>query len=247
MTRWGKAVSPDNVLPEYPRPQMTRAAWLNLNGLWDYAVTNKDRGCPRSYQGKILVPFPIESALSGVHKGIDGNNRLWYRRSFEVPKEWAGQRVLLHFGARGLGSDRDAERQARRRRIAAVTTRSRCDMTDALTPTGPQELVVAVLDATGGSQPKGKQVDQQPGSPGHAGLHGRVGHLADGLDRAGGQGQHRAAAHYARRGPRRGAAHRERAAARPTATRSRPSSSAGGSEVARVDGPPGQRAGPADP
>ena len=99
MTRWGKAVSPANVLPEYPRPQMTRTAWLNLNGLWDYAITDKDQARPRSYQGKILVPFPIESALSGVHKGFDGNNRLWYRRSFEVPKAWAGQRMLLHFGA----------------------------------------------------------------------------------------------------------------------------------------------------
>ena len=98
MTRWGKSLSPTNVLPEYPRPQMTRSAWLNLNGLWDYAITRKEEGPPKSYQGKILVPFPIESALSGVHRSLDGNSRLWYRRAVELPA-WAGERVLLHFGA----------------------------------------------------------------------------------------------------------------------------------------------------
>ena len=157
MTRWGKTVSPAHVLPEYPRPQMTRAAWLNLNGLWDYAITRKDEGFPKSCQGQILVPFPIESALSGVHKSLYNDNRLWYRRSFEVPKAWAGQRILLHFGA----VDWEATVVLNGRQIG--THRGgydsfSFDITDALTARGPQELTVSVLDATGGGgQPKGKQ------------------------------------------------------------------------------------------
>ena len=131
-------------------------AWMNLNGLWDYAVTRKEESSPKSYQGKILVPFPIESALSGVHKSFDGNCRLWYRRSFEVPKTWAAQRILLHFGAvdwetivllngKPLGTHRGG--------FDAFTF----DITDALTAQGPQDLMVSVLDSTGGGQAKGKQ------------------------------------------------------------------------------------------
>lgn len=85
MTRWAKDVTPDNALPEYPRPQMTRAAWLNLNGLWDYATTSPDGTAPADYTGKILVPFCYESALSGVGQPSIPNQRLWYRRTFTVP------------------------------------------------------------------------------------------------------------------------------------------------------------------
>jgi hypothetical protein len=88
-TRWAKDVSPSNALPEYPRPQMVRKDWLNLNGLWDIKLGD-------GTESKILVPFAIESALSGVMKHSD---RMSYRRSFEVPKDWAGKQVLLHFGA----------------------------------------------------------------------------------------------------------------------------------------------------
>ena len=66
LTRWAADVTPQNVHPEYPRPQMVREQWLNLNGLWDYAITPKEAPCPQQYDGQILVPFPIESALSGV-------------------------------------------------------------------------------------------------------------------------------------------------------------------------------------
>jgi beta-galactosidase/beta-glucuronidase len=158
MTRWGKALSPDSVLPEYPRPQMVRGDWQNLNGLWDYAVARKDEPQPKTFQGKILVPFCIESALSGVHKGFDPYSRLWYRRKFDVPAAWAGRRLLLHFGAVDweaivwLNGTRVAEHRGG---YDAFT----CDVTDALAPAGPQELVVAVLDATGGIQPKGKQAN----------------------------------------------------------------------------------------
>src|SRR5687767_4414058 len=98
-TRWAKDVSPDKVLPEYPRPQMVRKDWLNLNGLWDYAIRPKDESKPGKWDGKILVPFCAESALSGVMKEVGKDNRLWYRRTFAVPEGWSSKRVLLHFGA----------------------------------------------------------------------------------------------------------------------------------------------------
>ncbi len=100
MTRWAKDVSPTNAHLEYPRPQMVRKDWLNLNGLWDYAIKpEKKKSPPEEYDGNILVPFPVESALSGVGKRVDKENRLWYKRSFAVPAAWKDKRVLLNFGA----------------------------------------------------------------------------------------------------------------------------------------------------
>src|SRR6185503_10129 len=99
-TRWAKDVSPDKPHPEYPRPQMVRSEWLNLNGLWDYAIRGTASGeKPDRYEGQILVPFPIESALSGVMKQVGQSNRLWYHRTFTLPAGWSGKQVLLHFGA----------------------------------------------------------------------------------------------------------------------------------------------------
>ena len=100
-TRWAKLVSPTNALPDYPRPQMTRARWQSLNGPWDYALTGSEATAPPAAfdGGKILVPFPYEAPLSGVGKASPVNQRLWYRRTFTVPAAWKGQRVLLHFGA----------------------------------------------------------------------------------------------------------------------------------------------------
>ena len=100
MTKWAADVSPDTTLPEYPRPQMVRPDWKNLNGLWDYALTDKAvTSPPAAYAGKILVPFPMESALSGVKRPASPGQRLWYRRGFTLPAAWAGKRVILHFGA----------------------------------------------------------------------------------------------------------------------------------------------------
>ncbi len=99
MSRFAKDASPDRVHPECPRPQMVREDWLNLNGLWDHAVAGKEAPQPPAWQGKILVPFPIESALSGVRKVFCGHERLWYCRTFDVPKGFRGKRLLLHFGA----------------------------------------------------------------------------------------------------------------------------------------------------
>ncbi|MBE0685749.1 MAG: beta-galactosidase [Anaerolineaceae bacterium] len=98
-TRWVKDVDPDCPLPEYPRPQMVRADWMNLNGLWEYAVLPKDQAIPEHYQGQILVPFPIESSLSGVGKPLQSNEHLWYKRTFEIPNDWKHNRVVLRFGA----------------------------------------------------------------------------------------------------------------------------------------------------
>src|SRR5438105_2193523 len=98
MTRWAKDVTPDKVHPEYPRPQMVREDWLNLNGLWQLAFATEGEAAPagKDLPERILVPFPVESALSGVMKRAE---RLWYRLTFTVPEKWGRQRVLLHFGA----------------------------------------------------------------------------------------------------------------------------------------------------
>jgi hypothetical protein len=162
MTRWAKDVTPDKALPEYPRPQMVRKGWTNLNGLWDYAIAPKADAQPASYAGKILVPFPAESALSGVMKTVGTDNRLWYRRTFEAPKAPAGGHVLLHFGAvdwettvwlngKQLGVHRGGYDPFS------------FDVTDSIKKDGSNELVVSVWDPTNdGPQPRGKQV-KRPG------------------------------------------------------------------------------------
>jgi len=99
-TRWAADVDPQCPLPEYPRPQLVRQEWLNLNGLWQYAITPQtQRTIPTAWDGRILVPFPVESSLSGVMRMLDKNNYLWYQRTFTLPAEWQGRRVMLNFGA----------------------------------------------------------------------------------------------------------------------------------------------------
>src|SRR5262249_35012777 len=107
MTRWAADVTPDNVHAEYPRPQMVREHWLNLNGLWDYSIQPRHAEQPTTWEtDKILVPFPVESALSGVMKMVGPDNQLWYRRTFSIPSKsaandaaWKGKDLLLHFDA----------------------------------------------------------------------------------------------------------------------------------------------------
>ncbi len=157
-TRWTQEVSPKNALPEYPRPQMVRSKWLNLNGPWDFALTAKDAPQPQSYDTQILVPFPVESALSGVKKTVTEKDRLWYRRTFEVPRSWRGQRVLLHFGAVDFEAKvwvNGKELGQHRGGYDAFDF----DIADALKPSGPNELIVSAWDPTdGGPYARGKQV-----------------------------------------------------------------------------------------
>lgn len=98
-TQWTENLDPTNVLPEYPRPGLTRSDWQNLNGEWDYAIRPKGEAEPAVYDGKILVPFAVESSLSGVQKEVGADNELWYKREFTVPSAWRKGDILLHFGA----------------------------------------------------------------------------------------------------------------------------------------------------
>src|SRR5215813_13702655 len=92
-TQWGEKVTPANAWREYPRPQFVRERWENLNGLWDYAITPKTAAMPSKFDGRILVPFSVESSLGGVGKGLNPDQRLWERRQFQVPAGWKSDRV----------------------------------------------------------------------------------------------------------------------------------------------------------
>jgi len=164
MTRWGRQVSPQNVHPEYPRPQMVREQWTNLNGLWDYAIRPASEGQPATWDGKMLVPFPIESALSGVMRRVEPTERLWQRRTFRGSRPADGRRVLLHFGAVDWHCEVRVNGQKVGEHIGGYDPFT-FDITDALTPTpGEQELVVSVTDPTDTHwQPRGKQVRQPRG------------------------------------------------------------------------------------
>lgn len=157
MTQWAKDVSPEKALPEYPRPQMVRKEWTNLNGLWDYAITDLDAGMPEKWDGQILVPFAIESALSGVGKTVGPEKVLWYRRTFNKPA-LSGGRLLLHFGAVDWLAQVWVNGKPFGEHHGGYDPFS-LDITDALSDGKEQVLVVRVWDPTdAGGQPKGKQV-----------------------------------------------------------------------------------------
>jgi hypothetical protein len=155
-TPWTDQVGPDNALPEYPRPQLVRKGWRNLNGVWEFAGASANEKPPfgATLDERVLVPYPIESDLSGIGRHED---RMWYRRTVTVPKAWDGERVLLHFGA----VDFDTKVWVNGELVATHTggyTRFDADITDALTGKGPQEVVVGVVDQADKTwQPLGKQ------------------------------------------------------------------------------------------
>jgi len=163
MTRWAKDVSPEKVHGEYPRPQLVRAKWTNLNGLWDYAIVPKDQDQPEKFDGQILVPFPAESALSGVKKNVGPDNRLWYRRTIAAPKLADGQRLLLNFEAVDWQTEVWVNGQKVGEHRGGYEPFS-LDVTDAVSGSGDQQLVVAVWDPTNDHwQPRGKQVRRPEG------------------------------------------------------------------------------------
>ncbi|GGQ14395.1 glycoside hydrolase family 2 protein [Streptosporangium pseudovulgare] len=141
----------DDPLPEYPRPQLVRDSHLNLNGRWRYAISDDP---PETYDGEIVVPYSPEAPLSGVNRQLLPGQTLWYRRSFDLPADFAGGRVILHFGAVDQTCRvwvNDVEAGGHTGGYLPFSF----DVTDALRPSG-NTLVVAVQDDTGNG-PRGKQ------------------------------------------------------------------------------------------
>ena len=155
-TEWAEKIDVNNVWPEYPRPIMERGEWQNLNGLWQYAIVDRNAAKPAAFDGQILVPFCAESSLSGVGKTVGKDKELWYERTFTVPGKWSGRRVLLQFGA----VDWKCDVWVNGANVGGHTggyTAFGLDITDALQK-GENQLTVRVWDPTDESYiPTGKQ------------------------------------------------------------------------------------------
>ncbi len=162
-TQWAEKIDVKNVLPEYPRPIMERPEWKNLNGLWQYAITDAGKMQPDNFDGDILVPFAVESSLSGVQKRVGEGKELWYQRTFDVPSSWKGKKVILHFGAVDWKADvwiNDVKVGTHKGGYDAFSF----DITPFITKSGEQNLVVKVWDPSDkGYQPRGKQVSRPEG------------------------------------------------------------------------------------
>ena len=100
-TRWTDMVDRNNPLPEYPRPQMERENWMSMNGVYDYAIVDSSVEWVDKFEGEIVVPYAVESMLSGVEKPLKPDQKLWYRKSFTVPESMKGKNILLNFGYLG--------------------------------------------------------------------------------------------------------------------------------------------------
>lgn len=160
-TAWSEEIDPQNVLPEYPRPQMVRSEWKNLNGLWNYAIRPLGEQ-PAAFDGEILIPFAVESSLSGVGERLGSKNELWYERTFEISPKWNGKRILLHFGAVDWKADVWVNGISVGSHTGGYTPFS-FDITAALAK-GENTLRVRVWDPTDeGYQPRGKQVNNPNG------------------------------------------------------------------------------------
>lgn len=161
-TDWGEQVTADNVWKQYPRPTMTRRDWQNLNGEWNYAIRPKGETAPKKFDGKILVPFPVESQLSGVQKSVGDKNELWYSRSFTVPGSWMNGDVNLNFGGVDWKADVWVNGVYVGGHEGAYSPFS-LEISDAL-KSGGNEITVRVYDPTDkGTQPRGKQVSEPKG------------------------------------------------------------------------------------
>ncbi|WP_339924587.1 sugar-binding domain-containing protein [uncultured Cyclobacterium sp.] len=160
LSQWATDIDPKVPLPEYPRPQMTRENWSNLNGLWRYAILKKGENKPSDFQGEILVPYAVESALSGVGKTVGKDKELWYQREFEVDRGMKKGQLLLHFGA----VDWEAEIFVNGKSVGMHQggyDPFSFEISDALISGKSQQLTVRVWDPTDeGPQPRGKQVNK---------------------------------------------------------------------------------------
>ena len=158
MTEWAEKIDPANVLPEYPRPQQVRDDWQNLNGLWEYAITANDAARPSDFDGQILVPFAVESALSGVGRSLTAEDALWYSREFTVPKDWKGRNIILNFGAVDWKTEVYVDGKLAGEHTGGYDPFS-FDITGLLAKGKKHNLTVKVLDQTDAwYQPHGKQV-----------------------------------------------------------------------------------------
>jgi beta-galactosidase/beta-glucuronidase len=162
-TTWAGMVNPSAPLQEYPRPQLIRNEWKNLNGLWDYSITPLNSPKPSEWKGKILVPFAIESALSGVGKTVGKDSLLWYRTSFVIPSSMKGKTILLHFGAVDWKTELFINGTPAGTHQGGYDPFT-IDITSYLRKSGQQTLELCVWDpCNNGPQPRGKQVSK-PGS-----------------------------------------------------------------------------------
>ncbi|MBC8619982.1 beta-galactosidase [Parabacteroides faecis] len=162
-TKWAEQINPKNVLPEYPRPQLERTDWVNLNGEWEYAIKPKGEVEPQAFDGNILVPFAIESSLSGVQKEVGDANELWYKRTFSVPANWKNRDIVLNFGAVDWKADVFINDVLIGSHQGGFTPFS-FNITPYLNGKSNQKLVVRVWDPSDkGYQPRGKQTSNPEG------------------------------------------------------------------------------------
>lgn len=157
MTQWSAGIDPGRIHQEYPRPGLRRNRWLNLNGLWEFALTGRDTSERPAYQRQILVPFSVESAMSGIGTRVDSSRLIWYRKSFILPDDWSNHMVVLHFG----GSDWETTVYVNGQKVGLHRggyDPFSFDISYYLREQGAQQIEVSVWDPTDQFfQPRGKQ------------------------------------------------------------------------------------------